>query len=501
MTLSIFLVFFSSYFAIAKKPDRFVVLMFDQMRPDYVERYNLKNFKRLQKMGTNYPNALVGHSSSVTIVSHLVLATGLKPKSLPWADSFMVDRAGLLGKKDEVYLTPAFSLSEMMTLFKSIPADQWVGKRYKNKYDKNVYSVGQKHYATIDMGGPNADAIITLENQKGTCKPAGLKVPDYITSNNRYELNCNNRYGTEKSFYPLDGHRFYPGTDKDHLGGDIWVADVALDIMKHDANWGALFLTFGAIDKFGHMLGEPDFPIPLSFTPPMNLKEICQVADTQLGRLLDQLQKDGLLDKTLLISTADHGAQTDSYYMGDGKGNAIGIKKHAESKENDYSFWIMRLYQAGKIKLSSQDTMLRLWLEDQSDENKIPILNVLKEISKVTRIFELNKKEDKFYYKEIFNNLAREPKEFQKWALAHDEELLDTMANSAAPFYVALLADNAGFGKLGDHGGNQEKVQRIPFIIAGSNIKKGSDKKAMRLIDVEKVITKELELPLGPVKE
>lgn len=498
-------------YAAAKKAERMLIMMYDQMRPDYIERYHLKNFKRLQNMGTNYSNMMVGHTASVTIVSHLVLPTGLMPKDLPWSDSFFWDRTGrVMGAPNEVYAPTNFNFEEMMkALSNTVPAEQWVSKRFKAKYGKNVYSIGEKTYSTMVMGGPGADSIIFMKNENGTCKPSGLNIPTFIATNNRYEVDCKNNYGTDKSFYPLDGNRYYPGTDKDHLGGDIWTADIALDIMKNDPNWGALFLTFGAIDKFGHMLGEPDYPIPLSFTPPATLKEIALIADAQLGRLLDQLEKDKLLDKTLIISSADHGAQTDTFYMGDGKGKPIGIdkspqmktadKKMVESiKDNDYAFWILRLYKAGKIKLSSQDTALRLWLEDTSEANKTPILNVLKEISKVTRIFELAKKENKYFYKEVFTNMSQEPKAFQAWARAHDEELLNASANDEAPYYVALLADNAGFGKLGDHGGNQEKVQRIPLIVAGPQIKKTVDKKWMRLRDVEKIITLQFDLPAAP---
>jgi hypothetical protein len=137
-SIGIFLIIFTSLFAYAKKPERVLVMMFDQMRPDYIERYDLKNFKRLQKIGTNYPNALVGHSASVTIVSHLVVGTGLLPKNLPWADSFMWDREAVLGKKDEVYLATSLPLDDLMKALKTIPSEQWVGKRYKNKFNKNV---------------------------------------------------------------------------------------------------------------------------------------------------------------------------------------------------------------------------------------------------------------------------------------------------------------------------------------------------------------------------
>ena len=57
--------------------------------------------------------------------------------------------------------------------------------------------------------------------------------------------------------YKLDGNHYVPGKDPAHLGGDVWTADAAIEIMNRES-WSGLFLTFGAIDKIGHMLGEQD---------------------------------------------------------------------------------------------------------------------------------------------------------------------------------------------------------------------------------------------------
>lgn len=94
--------------------------------------------------------------------------------------------------------------------------------------------------------------------------------------------------------------------------------------------------------------------------------------------------------------------------------------------------------------------------------------------------------------------MKSQPKAFQKWAAAHDQELVDSMANKRSPDLVALLADEVGFGRLGDHGGAQEKVQRIPMMIAGPGIKKGVDPKALRLVDLEALMTKAFALPQKP---
>ena len=63
----------------AAPPDRLVLMVFDQMRPEYIERFNLASFKRLRSRGTSFPNAYVGHLASVTVVSHAVISTGSMP--------------------------------------------------------------------------------------------------------------------------------------------------------------------------------------------------------------------------------------------------------------------------------------------------------------------------------------------------------------------------------------------------------------------------------------
>ena len=274
-----------------KTPDHLVFMVFDQMRPDYIDRFDLKNFKRLKKMGTNFPNAYVGHMGSLTIVSHSIMATGVEPKVLPWADNWTLDKSGIFGKPGEPQYTLTLTEEQLLKGLKTLPPETFLLKRFKEKTHKTVYSIGEKHYSTITLGGPYADSIVYMKKDQGVCTPTGVNVPEWISSNDRYKINCKDTYGTELSFYPLDGNRFYPGKDSFHMGGDVWVADAALTTMKKDPNWGAMMITFGAIDKFGHMLGETDVLNPLAYEPPMHLKDIAQVADQQLGRILDDLKR------------------------------------------------------------------------------------------------------------------------------------------------------------------------------------------------------------------
>jgi hypothetical protein len=73
-----------------------------------------------------------------------------------------------------------------------------------------------------------------------------------------------------------------------------------------------------------------------------------------------------------------------------------------------------------------------------------------------------------------------------------------TMAGPAAPDLVGLLADGVGFGRIGDHGGAQELVQRIPMIIRVPGEKPSRQARAMRLMDLAPEITKILGLKPAP---
>lgn len=154
--------------------------------------------------------------------------------------------------------------------------------------------------------------------------PAGVNVPAYLLEPcGRFFVNSDtaNAYGTDLAFpswiYPLDGDRFVPGHDPEHLGGDTWVADAAVEMMRHE-DWSGMFVTLGGIDKAGHMWGAEDDVQ----SPPGSIDEQTHVqwqaenADTQLGKLLDELDRQGILEKTLVVLTADHGAIAGTNFQG-----------------------------------------------------------------------------------------------------------------------------------------------------------------------------------------
>ena len=300
------------------RPDHLVVMVFDQMRPDYIDRFNLEHFKRLRASSRHYPEAYVGHLASQTIVSHLVIPTGLPPKELPWLEDVLLDAEGALGKPNAAYKTDDLTRDQMWHLLERVPRERFLQSRIQNALGP-VFAIGEKNYAATAFGGPYASAIVTLAKAKGRCTPDGVNVPAYIASNPRFSLECAEPYGTGfPTIYALDGSRFVPGNDPSRQGGDIWTADAALEVMRREP-WSGLFLTFGGIDRVAHMLGEQDGPGLASVPSQYRLADVLRIADAQLGRILDELDARGLADRTMVVVTADHGGQRHDAYLGNNR--------------------------------------------------------------------------------------------------------------------------------------------------------------------------------------
>jgi hypothetical protein len=467
--------------------DHVMVLVFDQMRPDYIDRFGLANFKRLRATSRNYPQAYVGHMSSQTIVAHIVIPTGLPPKSLPWQDEAFLDRDGVFGKPDLAYRTDELGRDGLWRLLESVPPEQYLQTRIRKKFGGRVFAVGEKDYAAT-LFGTHADSLITLEKAAGRCEPDGVNIPAYIASNDRYRLECAESYGTGLStIYALDGNHYVPGRDPAHLGGDVWTADVALDVMAHE-QWSGLFVTFGAIDKIAHMLGEQDGHGITSVPSPYRLADILRTADEQLGRLLDALEQRQLLDRTLIVVTADHGGQRDESYLGNGKYQSCCPMANVSAKMEP-PFWLEHLNQIGALKTAYADTSVKLWLTDRSAEAEAAMVRGMSDISGMTEVYALRRSPGELRYERVFTRLGAQTLAFRQWAERHSAELVATMASERGPDLIGLLADGFGFNRLGDHGGAQEKVQRIPMIIHVPGERAQVLQQPFRLMDINAEVT------------
>lgn len=473
-------------------------MVFDQMRPDYIDRFGLEHFRRLRATARHYPEAYVGHLGSQTIVSHVVIPTGLAPKDLPWQDDLFIDAEGLFGKPGAVYETGLMTRAQFFPLLARIPRQQFLTARLTDAFGGSVFVVGEKDYAATVFGAPHASAIVTLTKANGRCTPDGVNVPEYIADNPRFSLECAEAYGTGyPTIYSLDGSRYVPGNDPSRPGGDVWTADAALAIMEREA-WSGLFLTFGGIDKVAHMLGEHDDRGVVSVPSQYHLADALRIADAQLGRILDAIERRGLNDRTMIVVTADHGGQRHDAYLGNGRFQSCCAFENSSSKV-DPPYWIDHLNRIGKLHTAYVDSSISLWLAEHSEANEQAVTRGLKDVSGITEIYAKRRTGGQYRYEHVHSNLERQGPAFQAWARRHSSELVNTMAGAAGPDLVGLLADGFGFGRIGGHGGAQEQVQRIPMIIRVPREPSSVRMQPLRLMDLAPEITRILGLPPAPV--
>jgi hypothetical protein len=506
--------------AAATTPKRVVFIVLDQLRPEFINAFDMRNVKALMAGGTSFPNAYLGHMASETVVSHNVMTSGMLPKHMGWADEWFRDSDGVLGPVDTQYVTGSMTAAQFDALIvdKGYPK---LADYLKAAYpDKIVATVGQKNYAMNTMSGPKSDYRVTFGGRSADCDgdtvvdntwraPTGV-VPDYILQpgvpcqDNRFYVDSASdiNYGTLDTspawMYPLQGNRDISGPDPNHPGGDVWTTDVAFEIMNHE-DWSGLLLTYGGIDKAGHMWGGLNdvAPYPAGATDPLShMANAAKVADDQVGRVIDKLRTDGLLDETLVVLTTDHAQlHADNYFGLDGQNRGNFNWYYGADADETYKMpqtEIQKLITgtSDNVAMSMQDSAIRTWLTDRTAKAKKKAADVMATLGGVRAS----------YYRSGNHYVLRwqAPRaqwNAQEWAWyrAHAQEIVNTEAAAYGPDVIGLLANNTSYGVIGDHGGAQESVQRIPIMFYGAGIKAGAKPKgAIRSVDILPTILRDL---------
>jgi arylsulfatase A-like enzyme len=277
--------------------------------------------------------------------------------------------------------------------------------------------------------------------------------------------------------YPLDSDRYVTGKDPEHLGGDVWAADAAVEIMRNDPTWNGIFVTLPGVDKAAHMWGGTLDPGPTGpdGDPMTHMEAATAEADEQVGKIIAELKAQGEYDNTLVVLTADHGSVAGRHFYG---------KLVAERDYGYYNWYygdpenddvydqpqdaLLPLVNTGNVGLSYSDSMLRVWLKDQSSAKVAEAAAAMETMAGVTAVW--RRDGDHFTRVSPVRWGRMHSKGERVWFARKAQELVDTEAATYGPDLIATLPDDTTYSVAGDHGGIQRDAQRIPIVFAGAGL-------------------------------
>ena len=491
------------------RPDKVVLIVVDALSKEIVEKYDMDNVRALMADGVDTPRGYLGHTGSVTVVTHNVLTSGMLPKNMGWTNEGYRDVEGVLGPDGGLYITSNFGSTEMSALQENAGYPQL--SDYLDDTGK-VFTVSPKGYAAYGLSGPGSTETSVITFGSGpTCdgvrhrKPTGLNVPSYIedTCGSRYLVERDKGYDTLQfpaQLYPATDDRYVVGDEPDHQGGDLWATDAVLDIMNHEADaWSGIFVSLPGVDKAAHMWGgvnDPEGATP-GYDPMTHMEFATATADAQVGRIMDELEQSGELDSTLVVLTSDHGsvAAADGHWHGDFEPeNDYGyFNWYYGDPENDGPYLqpqeaLQPLIDTGNVGLSYSDSSLNVWLNDQSRAAVAEAAAVMRTLPDVTSVW--RRADDRFVRVSPIRWDRMGSGGEKAWFARKARELIDTQAADHGPDLVATLPDDTTYSVLGDHGGIQRSTQRIPIVFAGADLSGKDLRGQVRSVDVMPTILK-----------
>jgi hypothetical protein len=370
-----------------------LIVVIDAFRPDYIERFDMDNVKALMDQGSSFPNGIVGHMASTTVVSHSVMTSGLPPKNMGWSNEVHRDVGNTLGGgAGAYYVTSSMSCDQFRAL--SVAGGYPRLSDYLDSAfpEGKFFAIGQKPTATCTAAQPADadDSIITFGSRSFDCDgdgvnnwrgPTGANVPTYISQPvcGRYYVDSASTmdYGTKTTppawMYPLDGNRFVPGYDPEHLGSDIWAADAAIDVIRHESEWRGMLVSMGGVDKAGHMWGPDDAGSTGSTDKQAHLEFAVKTADEQVGKIVAALEEQDVDDETLVVLTTDHAIQWALRFHGVNQPDRGNFNWYY-GKDSDETYLqpspaIQPMINTGNIDFMYQDGHIAAYLKNRSTED------------------------------------------------------------------------------------------------------------------------------------
>lgn len=326
-------------------PKLVVLISVDQMRGDYIDRFQhqwSKGLKRLVTEGAWFRQADYPYYNTVTCSGHASMSTGTVPAvhGMVLNQWWEHDNRRLVSCTDDdheqlvSYGIPVKGVGHSAkNLMTTTLADEM---RLQGTPAPRVVSISLKARSAITLGGRRPDAVIWLDEDNGewVTSTAFSKTPvpyfaDYISKHPlRNEMGRRWERSLPKDRYLYDGSqqgrqktalitKDFPHIvqgDGSEVGGaftDAWesspysdaylagLAGAALDGLKLGRGAGSDFLalSFSSLDKVGHDFGPDSHEV----------QDVLVHLDDELGMLLDRLDKEVGRANYVVGLTADHG--------------------------------------------------------------------------------------------------------------------------------------------------------------------------------------------------
>lgn len=406
-------------------PKYLVLIVLDGARPDYFDMTSLPHLNALRAAGTQYTNAVSGILEAETPSGHAAIATGSRP-----------DRNGILGfdwgsdNGTRYSLFDPAKMASVEQIMQNYHAPT-IASLYKKSFPgaRVVALSGHKYYAAAPLGGPSADAIIYYQgNSSGQYVPTS--VPGHTPP---ASVLRDPRLAGRRVSLPLGGE-------------DSLVTDTAITVAEK-MHPRILLMNYPEFDwPVGHVYGGPQNPAAVA--------SLMKNFDAGLGKVEDTYRKQGILDQTLFVITADHGMMPITRFVPSSViTNAISL---AGTSAPDIA----------------ADTGDYIWLRDPSKAATVAQLIMDTQDPGIQSTYYLTTVNGKPQY------VATDGATLNTQQAAANQYLLSALLNGREPTVVVFGREGATFsdpksGWKADHGGNSWQSQHLPLILAGPGIRAG----------------------------
>ena len=288
-----------------------VLIVVDQMRADYFERYHFTDgFKRLSDEGAVFTDARYPYASTKTAEAHALMLSGWSPSGTGIVGDSWYDRhtkttitAGASPYHKLVESTAEGGSPEQLLV-------HTLGDVLKQQHPRSmVFATSWKRYAAVLNGGQHPDAAFWFDAATGHMVTSDYymrEYPDWVKQFNKTDLTApffgkpwlTHAMGTGTA--PDAAYRGAFGTTP--FANDVLLAFVQALIQNtgigQDAEPDILTISFSALDFVGHQYGPETAELDATMT----------AQDRQIGDLLRTLDARFGRGNYTVALTADHGA-------------------------------------------------------------------------------------------------------------------------------------------------------------------------------------------------